>query len=117
MRSGPRAEAPAGGRAWWRVTLAFFGAAQLLDVITTAYAIDRGLVEGSPISRALMPGGQLLPWIVAKLLAIVLVGGLAGFILARRVGRRVSITVNLVVAVLALVTLATAVQNVQLAHG
>ena len=86
-----------------------------MDVVTTAFAIDRGLVEASPISRALMPDGQLFPWIIAKLLTIVLVGSLAGLVLVRGFSRRTGITVNLIIAVLGIVTLATAVQNVLLA--
>lgn len=113
----PRTEHADGGRGWWQVTLAFFAVAQVMDVLSTMYALDRGRIEGSPISSALMPDGQLLPWIAAKLLVIVLVGALAALLLARRFGRRASITVSLVIAAGGVLTLVTAVQNVLLAGG
>jgi hypothetical protein len=97
---------------WSRLNLAFFAAVQLADVITTAYALNRGRVEGSILSRALMPDGRLEPWIVTKALAVALVAAVVTFAFDHRLNRRIVTTLELVILALSALTLVAAVQNV-----
>ncbi len=115
-RSTPRR--PADGWAvpsgWWLVNLVVFAFAQLLDVLTTGYALDRGLSEGSPLSRLLMPAGDVLPWVVVKLLSIVLVAAVAAFVVGHDFPKRIQVTISLIIVGLSVITLITAAQNLVL---